>query len=204
MERQASLSPVPAGLSDVLDAAVRYAGEQLAVLVERNVVLRSTVIARVRLENMPAIQAGADRIVTAVYLSFEGDAGGHVVLLFEPQEAARVAAMLLGEEIDEAGELDPLASSALGEIGNVTTAAFLNSVAGSCGLAVYPSPPTVARDMAGALLDAIVGDLSLDAPDALLVHTILTVDGDLIHCELLLLPHASSYERLVESVGAAV
>ncbi len=183
-------------LTTVLVEAARYAGDQLSVFMDRDVKLIGTAASRVRLENLPDVLEGESRLITAIYLAFSGDLNGHVMLAFAPRMAAQMAASLLMEPEPATFELDAMATSALGEVGNITTAGFLNSVASACGIAVYPSPPFVAQDMVGALLDGVILEMSMHSTYALLLHTVFLVDGDSIQGSLILLPSAESCAEL--------
>jgi chemotaxis protein CheC len=185
---------VSAGLTTVLLDAARHAGEQLSMFMERDVRLRGTSARRVRLEHLPEVLDGDGQLVTAIYLAFEGDIAGHVVLAFAPEVAAQMAAALLMEE--PSTEFGAMELSALGEIGNITTASFLNTIAGACSLTVYPTPPTVVQDMVGALLDGVILEMSMESTDALLLHTIFEIDGDRLQGALILLPDAASCAQL--------
>ena len=193
---------VSAALSGLLQGVVRHAGEQLSVFVERDVRLYGTVVSRAPVERLPDLMRDAGRLVTAVYLAVEGDLEGHIVLVFAPEAAAAIVALLLGESVADPAALTPLEDSVLGEVGNVTAASILNAIATARGLTVYPSPPVVMQDMIGALLDVIVADMALDAADALLLRTTLTIEGQAVQGDLLLLPNAASRGRLEGAKGA--
>lgn len=183
-------------LTSVLFDAARSAGEQLSMFLERDVRLQGTAARRVRLEQVTGLLDGEDRLITAVYLAFSGDVDGHVMLAFAPEMAAQMAAALLMEDPPDGYALSPMQASALGEVGNITTSAFLNAVAGAYGMCIYPSPPAVAQDMVGALLDGIILDLAMQSTYALMLHTTFEVAGDRLQGALVLLPSATSYERL--------
>lgn len=73
-------------LSEVLLNAVSFAGEQLSLLLEREIRLEGTHVRSLRLEELPDFldNGDEDRDVVGVHLSFSGDADGHVVLSFSP------------------------------------------------------------------------------------------------------------------------
>ena len=58
----------------------------------------------------------------------------------------------MGCPIGETQELGGMEASTLGEMGNVTASASMNSLADSTGLRLMPSIPTVMEDMAGSLM----------------------------------------------------
>jgi chemotaxis protein CheC len=187
-------------LADVLIQAVGYAGEQLALLMDREIKLLGTHVERLRLEQLPGLVEGGDRLVTAVYLAFTGDCEGHVILSFAPEVALHFTAILLMVPTPEVIELGEMECSVLGEVGNITTASFLNFVADRTKLGLQPSPPSVIQDMIGALLSNVVVEMAMESTHALLLHTVFDVEGDRLQGELLLLPSAASCARLEGSL----
>lgn len=171
------------------------------MFMERDVQLRGTEVERVRLEHLPAILDGEEHLITAIYLAFDGDVQGHVVLAFSPEMAAQMAAALLMEPVSDDPMIGDMERSALGEVGNITTSSFLNTIAAACELTVYPTPPVVAQDMVGALLDGVILEMSMDSAYALLLHTVFEIDGDRLRGALILLPNAASCERLERLLG---
>lgn len=194
--QQTQEAAVAPALASALINAVTYAGEQLSGLIECPIRLIGTHVERLRLERLPGLIEGEDRLVTAIYLAFSGPFEGHVVLSFSPDAAAELASRLLMEPVDGSCELDEMAQSALGEIGNITTSAFLTSIANAFQYAVHPSPPVVVQDMIGALLSNVVVELALESTHALLVHTVFEVDGEAVQGELMLLPTNQSCDSL--------
>lgn len=193
---------VSARLEAVLIQAAHDAGEQLSAFMERDVRLHGTSAQRVRLEDVPSVLDDRDGLVTAIYLGFTGDLEGHVMLAFAPEIAAQMAAALLMEPVGAPENLGPMETSALGEVGNITAASFLNSVASACQLAVYPTPPLVVQDMAGALLDGVILEMALESTHGLLLHTLFEIDGDRLEGALILLPSATADARLESAVAA--
>ncbi len=181
-------------LAHALISAVTYAGEQLSGLVDCPIRLQGTNVERLRLEDLPGLREGEERLVTAVYLQFDGPFEGHVVLSFSPEAAAQLSEKLLMEPVEQ--PLSAMAESALGEVGNIVTASFLNAIANAVDYTVHPSPPVVVHDMIGALLSNVVLELALDSSHALLVHTLFEVGGERLQGELILLPTDLSCDTL--------
>src|SRR5918997_3028593 len=88
----------------------------------------------------------AENEVTGVMLRILGQLTGSVVLLVAPEDADTLCSML-GVEADSEWGL-----SALGEIGNILGASYINALATMTGFEMEPSPPATLTDM----LDAIV------------------------------------------------
>lgn len=88
--------------------------------------------------------------------------------------------------------------SALGEMGNVIGAFFLNAIADSSGLDLRPSPPVVMADMAGALLDVVTADILLTPDETYVAETTFSVAGNEISGMFFVMPS----EQLLEALAS--
>lgn len=158
-------------LRNVSRIGLDNASQALSTMTVGGTVLAAPQLSFLPLHLVPNIAGGPEAIVVGIYLGIEGDLAGHLMLLFEADSAARVADMLLEQPQGTTQELDELALSALGEAGNVTGSAYLNTLANRTGLKVVPSAPTVIMDMAGAILESIIAELYLFGDDVLVVGT---------------------------------
>jgi len=195
---------LPASLAAVFLDALAHAGDQLSLLVERDIAFSGSRVGYVRLEDLPLSHSdGAESPVTAVYLAFSGGIDGHVVLSMSASSSERLSQTLLMYDADiDTPTLRYLADSMLGEIGNVAASAFLNAVADVTHLTVLPTPPCVIHDMWGAVLQSVVVEMAADQAYGILVETSLNVDGDPLGGTLVLLPTLASCKRLEELLAA--
>jgi chemotaxis protein CheC len=152
-------------LNLVANRGIVNAAAGLGQMIGQRVTVDVPDVAVVPISSVPERVGGGDVLVVGIYLACDGAMGGHVMLILELDEALRLVDLLLGEPDGTTQVLDGLARSALAEAGNLTTAFFLNAVAGTLGLEGRPSPPAVIVDMAGAILDIMLvtaGELSDD------------------------------------------
>ena len=77
-----------------------------------------------------SILGGEETIVCGVYLSVQGDITGSIMFLLDVSSAKKLTNKLMGIESTTEG-LDEMEGSALKEIGNIITSAYLNSLATS-------------------------------------------------------------------------
>ncbi len=198
---------VSASLAETLVKAIEHAGNQLALLVDRDISFQGTHLEYAPLEELPVrVEGGPERIVTAVYLAFSGDIDGHIILSFTPEAAAYLATILL--MTDDGADLQSptmryLADSMVGELGNVAAAGFLNAVAEAAAMTIHPSPPCVVHDMLGALLDSVIVEMaSSETRFGLLLRTVFVVEDNHFAGDLILLPSLASCERLERILAA--
>lgn len=185
-------------LRAIIDEGLAEASRGLSALTTGAVRLAEARIAFLPLAQVPALAGGPDTVVVAAYAYFRGDIAGHLVLMFTEESARQVVEVLLEQPPGSVRELDALGYSALAEAANICGSHFLSTVSNRMGFTVVPSAPAIVTDMAGAILQAVVADLYLDADEALVVETALGgVRGHFI-----LLPHQESMARLVAVIGS--
>ncbi len=152
------------------------------------------------------IVGGEDEIMVGIYLQVEGDVEGSMMFIQEKSSAAHLVNKLMcgmlgvsEEEIvnHEFGEME---CSAIKEVGNIITGAYLNALSSLTGLKIFPSVPQLGIDMAGALLSVPAVEFGLYADKILLVQTKFSDDVEL-NGFFILIPDMESYEKILTSLG---
>jgi chemotaxis protein CheC len=118
----------------------------LSQMVEQDINVTSLDLKRLPAERIVELPGNPEITVVGVYLTIEGDASGHLVLIYHPDIAFRLVDLLLGLPEGSTISMDEIGRSILGEMGNITGAFFLNALADSTSLVLMPSPPSVLTD----------------------------------------------------------
>ena len=192
--------------------AMKRAGEALGSMSGQIIDVQTPVLRRCTAADVLAMAGGAESVVLAVYVGITGSLQGHALLLFAPRDAHRLAQILLAgllgpgelpiESTTDPLSYDELELSALQEAGNVTISAFLNELGMHRHDPVQPTPPQIAIEMAGAILDAVLLDLVSDADQVLAAKTSFSEHGRAIDGTLFVLPRADSLRVLLDALGA--
>ena len=143
-----------------------------------------------------------DLRVPRIRLAMNGPTPGTLLLVFPGDSARALLERLLGGRAAE--PLDEMGVSALKEVGNILASAYLVALGGLLGLPLLPSVPQLAWDMAGAVLDQILGELGETGERALLVETEFHGEASLpevIRGHFLILPDPATLEAIL--AGAA-
>jgi chemotaxis protein CheC len=192
--------------------AMARAGEALGAMSGNPVQVQTPQLRRCTADQVLVMAGGPEAVVLAVYVGITGSLRGHALLLFSPEDAHRLAGILLAGLLGP-GELpmdisddplfyDELEMSALQEAGNVTISAFLNELGMHLHEPVMPTPPQVVVEMAGAVLDAVLLDLVADGNQVLAAKTTFSEGGLAIDGALFVLPRAESLQVLLDALGA--
>ncbi len=103
--------------------------------------------------NSVADAVGGPEVLTyGVLLNLAGEIDGMIMFLLDKEFAHLVLNILMGGAYESFDDLDEMAMSAIKEVGNILSAAYVNSISELTGLFIDLSVPEVSIDMAGALL----------------------------------------------------
>ena len=91
----------------------------------------------------------------------------------------------------------------LSEIGNILAGSYLSSLADFTGLRMSPTVPSLAVDMAGAILSYGLLQFGTMGDDALLIDTTFLEGNDEAEGHFFLIPDPESFDRLFQCVGSA-
>ena len=146
-----------------------------------------------------AMMGGEEQIMAGIYLCVEGDITGSIMFLLRKDAAKHLVSKLMGMELP-GEDLDEIGTSALKEIGNIITGAYLNSLSTLTNLKIFPSVPDLTIDMAGAILSVPAIEFGTLGDKILLIQTQFTDD-----CELdgyfILVPDLESYGKILGALG---
>lgn len=91
--------------------------------------------------------------------------------------------------------------SALMEIGNILSGAYLNALSHFTKLTLLPSIPALAMDMAGAILSVILIQLGQVGDHALVIETEFSSDNDGVNGHFFLIPDPGSLGTIMAAIG---
>ncbi len=148
-----------------------------------------------------ALMGGEEQVMVGIYLAVEGDITGSIMFLVEKASAKHlVNKVMMGYGTSEGDELNEMEMSAMKEVSNIITGAYLNSLSSLTNLMIYPSPPDLTMDMAGAILSVPAIEFGILGDNLLLIQSQfydeVEIDGYFI-----LIPDIESYSKILTSLG---
>lgn len=175
----------------------------LSQMVGQEISVASFGLRQVPVAEISHLMGGPATESIGIYLTISGSADGHIMLMYDPKIAHQFVDMLMGLAPGTTQVLGEMEESALGELGNIVGSAFLNALADATGLTLLPSPPTVMKDMVGALLDVITADILLTQDDAFIAQTAFHAQDRTIAGQFFVIPTQSLLQALLEHRLAA-
>ena len=157
-------------------------------------------------QELGEIVGGEDQIMVSIYLQVEGDIEGSMMFILSKSAAAHLVNKLMcgmlgiDETTAEEYTFGEMECSAIKEVGNIITGAYLNALSGLTNLKIYPSVPQLGIDMAGALLSVPAIEFGILGDSILLIQTKFSDDVDL-DGYFILIPDMESYEKILTTLG---
>ena len=150
-----------------------------------------------------SLMGGEEQVMVGVFLGVEGDVTGSMMFLVEKQSAKHLVNKLMMGMAPEGDDFSEMEMSAMQEVGNIITGAYLNSLSTLTNLKIYPTPPSLAVDMAGAILSVPAIQFGIMGDKILLIQSQFYDDVE-IDGYFILLPDLDSYSKILTSLGIPV
>ena len=146
-----------------------------------------------------ALMGGEEQVMVGVFLGVEGDITGSMMFLVEQGSAKHLLHKIMGDMVQQEG-FSEIEFSAMQEIGNIITGAYLNSLSMMTNLTIIPTPPSLTLDMAGAIPAIEFGTLG----DKILLIQSQFYDEVEIDGYFILVPDIESYPKILTSLGIPI
>jgi chemotaxis protein CheC len=190
-------------LREISNIGMGHAATALSQLIGETVFLRVPRVTLTDIAQVPEILGGAETVVVGITLQLLGDARGNILLIFPRESALRLLSRLLGGE-EKGMVMNEIHSSTLKEVGNILASAYLNALGSLLHMTLIPSIPLLAYDMAGAVVDYVLIELSQAGDLALMVETEFhdkEPEQQAISGHFFLLPDPRSLDIILNAVG---
>ena len=201
-EDELNLTPVQLdALKEIGNVGAGNSATALSQIINRRIDMNVPKVDLVPLEAVPDLVGGPDAIVVGIFLRVYGKAPSNILFLLPQHSAFYLVDQLMGRQHGETKTLDFMDESALMEIGNILTGAYLNAFFTFTKLTMLPSIPALAMDMAGAILNVVLVQLGQMGDQALVIETEFLSEDDGISGQFFLVPDPGSLETIISAVG---
>ena len=189
--------------ADLVSRGTENAMAGLSQMIGKRIEVKSFALRRVPISEISSIFGGPEVTAVGIYLTVSGAADGHLMLMYDPKIACAFVDLIMMQPPDTTIELGEMEQSALGEMGNIIGAFFLNAIADATGLSLKPSPPVVMMDYAGALLDVVTADILLSQDSTYLAESTFEVEDREISGVFFVMPSEEFLSALMTAERAA-
>jgi chemotaxis protein CheC len=198
----ATLSPpLRALLEKIAGEGYRHAAEGMSGMMGKPVTASPASVEQVALRDIPALFGGPEAEAVGIYLRSEGMLAAQFLLAIPYLKALELADLLMDQPVGTATQMSSMERSALSEVGNLTTAFFLNAVDTVIGLGARPTPPAVIVDMLGAIIDIMIATTGGSVEQVTLLHCTLLQNGQDTQAEFWMIPDAATLVEFGRKTG---
>ncbi|HKL41050.1 MAG TPA: chemotaxis protein CheC [Clostridia bacterium] len=187
-------------LKEIGNIGAGNAATSLAKMLNKKVDMEVPQVKILEFADVPKLIGGEESLVTGVYFNLEGDLTGSFLFLLDEESALGLLNLMMPMEFKE---FDEMSNSALMEVGNILSGAYISSLAALTNLNISISVPSISYDMAGAILSVPAIQFGMVSDQVLIVENEFFDDDkdDMISGYFLLVPDLESYDVLLKSLG---
>ena len=175
----------------------------LAQMLQSKVDMRVPQVRLLDFSEVGEIMGGEEQIMAGVLLGVEGDITGSMMFMVEESSARHLIQKITMGMLPEGTEFEEMGLSAMKEMGNIITGAYLNALSTLTNLKIFPTPPALTVDMAGAILSVPAIQFGIYGDKILLIQSQfydeVELDGYFI-----LIPDMESYSKILTALGLPV
>lgn len=132
-----------------------------------------------------------EELKTCISLGVQGLLNGYIVLLFTNKDVKAISDTLIGGHMD----IDP--NLVLSEVSNIISGAYIGALANMLNGRLELSPPELAQDMLGSLIDNFASMLFSAADETIIINTKLTINSQTVSLYYLLLLEQESLNKML-------
>ncbi len=173
----------------------------LSQIVNKKIDMGIPVVSILEFKELAKIIGGEENPIVGILIGIEGEINGMMMFILEQNSAHNLVNIVMNKELSDFSRFDEMDLSALKEIGNIMTGAYVSSLSSLTGLKIFATVPYMAIDMAGAILSVPAIELGKVSDRALLIQTDFGGEKEKVDGYFILIPDMPSYESILKSLG---
>ncbi|OXM84690.1 chemotaxis protein CheC [Paenibacillus rigui] len=188
-------------LKEVGNIGAGHAATALSKLLDKPVDMLVPKVRVVGFEEIADSVGGAEQVVIAIFLRVEGETPGNLFFILTLESAKKLLRNMVGIEVVDDEHYSDMEISALNEIGNILAGSYLSSLADFTQLYMSPTVPSLAMDMAGAILSYGLLQFGQMGDHALLIDTKFLDGTEEVEGHFFLIPDPESFDKIFVALG---
>jgi len=186
-------------LTEIATIGSGNASMALSKMLDKKFEVKVPVLQLIPVEKISEMMGDSEQLTTVVLIKIIGDVPGTMMLLFNPENAIKLAEQLTKREKND-GILDEVDRSALKEVGNILSGSALNALADFLDFTLVQSIPDTATDMLSAIINTTIAQLGESADKVLVLETVFKDETSTVEGKYYLLFDPKSTFAILEAV----
>ena len=188
-------------IKEITNIGAGNAATALADILTDRVTMSVPMLQFTHINDIAQILGGPENEVVGVLVSMTNDLDGMLMFLFDKRITLTLLRVLLGRDVQSFEDINEMDMSALKEIGNIVAGAYVGALATITDLDVRLTPPDIAIDMVGAILNYPAALFGTMGDEVLFIREEFDSGADQVTCHLLLMPQPDSLDLIMKRLG---
>jgi chemotaxis protein CheC len=187
---------------EISNIGAGHAATALSKMVDAKVMISVPQISLTHVNGMAPLVPGPEEPVVGIELRLVGDFTGWTLLVFPLADARRLAQLLLKRPLDMSQPIGEMEQSAIQEVGNILSSAYVSALSTLLGMLVIPLPPTLSVDPSASVISSAYLRFGSADDFVLRIESEFIVEGstDRLRGFFLLMPDADSVPIILKAV----
>ena len=177
------------------------AATSLSSMLNTTVDIEVPTISLINYDNVSQYLGGKDREVIGLALGLEADIDGVMLHVVQPQFASRIINAFYPKEINTLADINEMDLSAVKETSNITTAAYVNSLAALTNMFINITPPVDYLDTVENVLKHASNRFDSIGNQVIYIDENLYIGGTEIKSSMILILQMESLKKLFDKLG---
>lgn len=147
----------------------------------------------IEIQDLPSITGDEEEYIACIMINFSGEISGKILLVVDMENVEKMLKLIFSTDELPGKEMQ---HSALNELGNILSGAYLKAINDFTDLDLDQSVPAMAYDMAGAVLSSSVIDYSQTEDFILLLETEFIAGEEKLELFYFFIPEKDSLDFL--------
>ncbi len=194
-------------LKEVSNIGAANAATSLSTLLGKAVDMRVSRVLPMPFNEIMEYVGGAERMIFCVFVRIEGGISGNMLFVMGQTDAQALVRHMTGAAETQEQGFSEMGLSVLHEVGNIMIGSYITALSDFLGFELNPSVPSLAMDMAGAILAFSLSEIGRSGDTAIVIDGALSLDGGALSGDgaghIFLLPDPESFGKIFQALGVA-
>jgi chemotaxis protein CheC len=185
-------------LKEVANIGAGNAATAFSGMIDQKINMTVPKVELIDVQELPTITGDEEEYIACIMVNFSGEISGKILLVVDMENVEKMLKLIFQTDELPGKEMQ---HSALNELGNILSGAYLKAINDFTDLDLVQSVPAMAYDMAGAVLSSSVIDYSQTEDFILLLETEFITGKEKLELFYFFIPEKDSlnflFERLV-------
>ncbi|OPY31803.1 MAG: flagellar motor switch protein [Methanomassiliicoccales archaeon PtaU1.Bin124] len=188
-------------LKELGNIGASHASTALTNLIKRDVMIDVPDCFVCKVEKLPDAFGDKNKMVVSAYFDAIGPKTGHIIMILPVDMSMILTDMITGTEHVAGREFTEDDKEMAAEIGNILVSAYLSSIGDFANVMLLPSPPSMAIDMLGAIMQMPAQMAAQNYDYVVVIKTEFKYEGDSFPGFMLYIPDPDTQKILMTKFG---